>query len=721
MVKRFLHWLFIRLYNVEIRGLENYKNAGPRVLIIANHISYLDPLLLGVFLPDRVTFAINTYIARKLWIKPFLALSQVFPMDPTNPLSTKALIGYLKEDQKAIVFPEGRITVTGSLMKIYDGTGLVAVKSRAAVLPIRIDGPQYTPFSHLRGRVRIRWLPKIRLTILPAVRLDPPNTISGREKRKYAGRLLADLMTDMMFDTSNYRRTIYSALLDARKVNGARHIVVEDVNRKPLTYDGLITRIFLIGNELRRFTEIGEQVGILLPNTISTVVTMLGLQVQRRVPAMLNYSIGAQGISSACRTARINSVITSRKFLSTAGFDALAETLARDVKIVYLEDLLVGISIYTKFRGFLYTQFSKIWRGETEQNPDSAAVILFTSGSEGTPKGVVLSHANMLANREQLAARVDFSSNDIILNVLPLFHSFGLTAGTLLPLLSGMRTFLYPSPLHYRIVPEIAYDINATILFGTNTFLLGYARNAHPYDFYSIRYVFAGAEKLQEETRQIWSTKFGIRIFEGYGATETSPVLAANTPMDNLYGAVGRFLPGIEYRLEPVSGVSKGARLHVRGPNVMLGYLLAKQPGIVIAPRSRYGEGWYDTGDVVDIDDAGFITICGRIKRFAKIGGEMVSLAVAEEIAAQIWPKGQHAVVSLPDPKKGEQLVLVSDLKNLNLREMQKKAKGIGEINLPKVFFSVDSIPLTGSGKIDYNSVTEIAKQQIIEVADESV
>ncbi|MGR9105488.1 MAG: AMP-binding protein [Gammaproteobacteria bacterium] len=714
MLKLVLRWLFSILYQVEVCGLENYQKAGERVLIVANHISLLDPLLIAVFLPHPVTFAINTQIARKAWVKPFLLLCRVFPMDPTNPLSSKALIAYLKENRRAVIFPEGRITVTGSLMKIYDGTGLVAVKSGAAVLPIRIDGAQYTPFSRMRGRVRLRWFPKIRLSILPAVRLNPPATVEGRDRRKHAGRMLADQMTEMMFETSNYRRTIFTALLDARKVHGGRHRVLEDIHREPLSYDALIMRAFCLAYQFRRTIAPGEIVGILLPNTAATVITMFGLQCCARVPAMLNYSTGVQGMASACRTAQIKTLITSREFLKAIGLESLTEHLTEGLQVLYLEDLSAQISLVTRCKGYLRSQTARFRHdAESTRNPDSPAVVLFTSGSEGTPKGVVLSHANLLANRAQLAARVDFSSEDIILNVLPLFHSFGLTAGTLLPLLSGMRTFLYPSPLHYRVVPEISYDINATILFGTNTFLAGYARHAHPYDFYSVRYVFAGAEKLQDETRQLWSTKFGIRIFEGYGATETSPVLAANTPMDNSYGAVGRFLPGIEYRLEEVPGVADGARLHVRGPNVMLGYLLAEHPGVIRSPHSRFGEGWYDTGDIVAVDEAGFLTIRGRAKRFAKIGGEMVSLAAAEELVGRIWPAGQHAVVALPDPKKGEQLVLVTDVEEATREQLIRHAKGVGEINLPKIVIPVDSLPLTGSGKIDYPAVTRLAGQSL--------
>src|SRR5690606_17075623 len=202
--------------------------------------------------------------------------------------------------------------------------------------------------------------------------------------------------------------------------------------------------------------------------------------------------------------------------------------------------------------------------------PDDPAVILFTSGSEGEPKGVMLSHTNLLSNREQLAARFDFNAQDVILNVLPVFHAFGLTAGTLLPLLSGMRLFLYPSPLHYRIIPEVAYDINATILFGTNTFLHGYAKHAHPYDFYSVRYVFAGAEKLQSDTRRIWMEKVGLRVLKSYEATKSSTVSSSNAPMYYREGTVGRFFPGVKWRVEEVPCVAEGGRVNVEGPNVLL-------------------------------------------------------------------------------------------------------------------------------------------------------
>jgi len=326
---------------------------------------------------------------------------------------------------------------------------------------------------------------------------------------------------------------------------------------------------------------------------------------------------------------------------------------------------------------------------------------LFTSGSEGEPKGVVLSHANLLANREQLAARLDLNAQDTILNALPMFHAFGLTAGTLLPLFYGMKTFLYPSPLHYRIIPEIAYDLNATILFGTNTFLAGYAKYAHPYDFYSVRYVFAGAEKLQDDTRRLWVDKFGIRVLEGYGTTETSPILAANTPMFYQEGTVGRFMPGIDWQLEEVEGVSEGGRLHVAGPNIMLGYLRPQRPGHLEPPQSRFGLGWYDTGDIVRVDDHGFVTICGRVKRFAKIGGEMVSLTAVEDIAARVWPGTLHAAVTLSDEKKGEKSSLSHNSASLSAASSCEAHKLWGSANFtpPEKFFMPRRSPCSDPAK----------------------
>ncbi|WP_341325611.1 AMP-binding protein [Methylotuvimicrobium sp. KM2] len=710
MLKPFLHRLLTFIFKVELKGLDNYHKAGPRVMIISNHTSFLDPLLLGVFLPDDITFAINTQISERWWLKPFLKLSRVFPMDPTHPMSLKELINHLKNPTKTVIFPEGRITVTGSVMKIYDGPGMVADKSQATVLPIRIKGAEYTHFSKLRNIVRLRLFPKITIQILPPTTIEVPNDLRGRHRRHFCGQILADIMTDMMFATSHYQQSIFAALLEARRIHGGKHTVAEDLERKPLSYDRLITATLCLGRVLKKITVTGENVGVMLPNSTKTLCTVLSLQLYGRTPAMLNFSTGSAGMLSACSTAKIKTVLTSRRFIELARLEDEADRLSQQVELIYLEDLAGQITPVSKLVGLIKCKTANIWYKHTEFSYDNPAVILFTSGSEGTPKGVVLSHANILANHKQLEARINFNAQDVVLNFLPMFHSFGFTVGTMLPILNGMTTFFYPSPLHYAIVPEMAYELNATIMFGTNTFLAAYAKKAHAYDFYNMRYVVAGAEKLQESTRQIWSEKFGIRILEGYGATETAPVTSVNTPMEFKAGTVGRFMPKMEYKLEPIPGIDQGGQLHVKGPNIMQGYLLAKNPGQLVPPKSVYGEGWYDTGDIVDVDDEGFITIKGRSKRFAKIAGEMVSLTVVEQLATKAWPDALHAAVTLPDEKKGEQIILLTTQKSASARDLEAVAEGVSKIVLPKKIMIVDKVPVLASGKIDYPAATELAK-----------
>lgn len=708
-VRNFFRAVFTFLYRVEVRGIENYLSAGERVVIIVNHTSFIDALLLATFLPDKLAFAINTTMSKKWWVRLFLCLVDSYPVDPANPMAIKSLIDFVKEDKRCIIFPEGRLTVTGALMKIYEGPGLIADRSGGKLLPICIQGAQLTPFSRLRGKVRIRMMPKITITIFPSKNLEVPSEITGRKRRQQIGYKLYDAMTEMMFLSSNYQQTLFSSLLDAKSSYGGGFSVLEDIERQPLNYRQLISRCFILGGIIAKTTQEHEAVGVLLPNMVTNAVTFFSLHAFNRVPAMLNYSTGVNNVVVACQTAQIQTVYSSRRFVHMAKLEDMVAALEKaEVRVVYLEDLRNTIKLTDKLKGLFMGLFPRIfYQMLHHEDPESAAVILFTSGSEGTPKGVVLSHKNIQANRLQLAASVDFNVNDKVFNALPIFHSFGLTGGMLLPILSGIKIFFYPSPLHYRIVPELIYDTNATILFGTDTFLSGYARFAHPYDFYSVRYVFAGAEALKNETRIVWSQKFGVRVFEGYGATETSPVLATNTPMQNKPGTVGRLLPGLKCELVAVPGIDQGGVLKVNGPNVMKGYLLANKPGVLVPPQN----GWYETGDIVSIDDTGFVTIKGRVKRFAKIAGEMVSLAMVEQKVQQLWPEAQHAVVNVPDAKKGEQLVLVTTQQAATRDEVIRFAKSVqmGEIMIPRKVTVVKEMPLLGSGKINYPGVMELA------------
>lgn len=709
MLKFILRQIFTLLYKVKVSGLENYHKAGEQVLIVVNHLSFIDAMLIATFLPGKPTFAVNTFIASQWWMKPFLALSDTCALDPTNPMATKSLIQEIKKGKKCVIFPEGRITVTGSLMKVYEGPGMIADKSGALILPIRLDGAQYTPFSRLKGHVKIRRFPQITLTILKPIKFDVPDHITGRQRRIANADKLYDIMTEMLFESSDYRKTLFNSLLDARNIHGKKHEIIVDIQRKEITYQQLITRSLILGKQIAQHTEHGQYVGFMFPNMCTSIVTFFAMQAYGRVPAMLNYSTGAANFIAACKVAKINTICTSKKFIQEAKLDTLI-TLAENenIKIIYLEDIATKINLIDKITGFITSKYINFFLDKINHaHADDPAVILFTSGSEGLPKGVVLSHTNIQANRFQLASRVDFSSRDTVFNALPIFHSFGLTGGTILPILSGIKTFFYPSPLHYRIIPEMIYDTNSTIMFGTNTFLANYAKYAHAYDFYSLRYVFAGAEKLDSEVKKVWSEKFCVTIFEGYGATETSPALSTNTPMHHKHGTVGRLMPGIQYRLEKIDGINDGQKLLVHGPNIMKGYLLSDQPGQIIPPQ----DGWYDTGDIVDIDDEGYIKIMGRAKRFAKIGGEMVSLTAVETYLKQLSPAHHHAVVALADPKKGEQLILLtthSDLKRQDI-SMHFKTCGASELGIPKTIVVLGNIPLLGTGKTDYVAAKQIA------------
>jgi len=701
------------LYRVEVVGASNMPDPGTPSVVVVNHVSFLDGILIAAFMPGRPTFAVATKYAHAWWMKPALMLFDAFPVDPANPMAAKAMVKAVRDEGRTLViFPEGRITTTGALMKVFDGPGMVAAKADAPVVPIRIDGAQYTPFSRLKGKVRRRMFPKIRLTVLEPRRFEIGDEGSARERRRAAGRELYDRMSTMVFETSGDDVTLFGALIAASQIHGTGSVILEDIKRQPISYGRLLTGSFALGGRLVEGTQKGEAVGLLLPNVNAAVVSFFGLHAYGRVPAMLNYTAGLAALRGACETARIARVVTSRAFVEQAKLGdvvrRLEENAGHAVRIVYLEDVAPGIGLRAKLTAAVRARFATRVHARVGVDPGAPAVILFTSGSEGVPKGVVLSHRNLLANSRQLAARVDFNPADVVLNALPVFHSFGLGGGTLLPLLNGVRVFLYPSPLHYRIVPAVAYDTNATILFGTDTFLSGYARMASPYDFYSIRYVFAGAEKVKAATRKSFSDKFGLRILEGYGATETSPVIAVNTPMHFLADSVGRLLPGMEARLETVPGIDEGGRLFVRGPNVMLGYYLASNPGVLVPPV----DGWHDTGDIVTIDGEGFIQIRGRAKRFAKIGGEMVSLPAVEANAALVWQGADSAVVTRPDPKKGEQLVLFTTAHGARASDFATwaRANGVAELAVPREIRIVEALPVLGTGKTDYVSIEAMAR-----------
>lgn len=710
-LRRLIGALLRTLFRVEIRGLDNYRRAGSRFIIVSNHVSFLDAPLLAALLPDLPTFAISKRVAKLWWLRPWLRLVRTIGVDFGSPLSFKHMVHAVRQGRPCMIFPEGRLTHTGALMKIYEGPAFIADRAEAAVLPVHIEGAQHSRFTYLHGKFRRRWFPKIIITIGRPHRLRLDSNATSRRRRQLGAGRITDMLANVAFESRPRQRTLFEALLAAREVHGGSRPLIEDLDWTPISYDRLVLGSLVLGRRLAGLTKPGERVGVLLPNAVGCVVTFFALQGFGRVPAMLNFTAGAAGLLGACRTAGVRLVLTSRRFVDKAGLHATLDEIRSEVDLVYLEDLRASIGTKAKLCGLLDRARAKAVHARQRLRPSAPAVILFTSGTEGAPKGVALSHDNILSNCAQVRARVDFTPADKVFNALPMFHSFGLTAGMVLPLISGVPLFLYPSPLHYRTIPEAVYWTRATILFGADTFLAGYARRAHPFDMSSIRYVFAGAERLRGDTRELWADKFGIRILEGYGATETSPVLSLNTPMFSRRGTVGRLLPGIHSRLVPVPGVPAGGVLHVWGPNVMLGYINAAAPDVIVPPPG----GWYETGDVVDMDEQGFVTIRDRLKRFAKVAGEMVALGTVEQLAAELWPQDRHAAASLPDGQRGERIVLVSSARHASRAALAEAArdKGLSELAVPRAILTVDEVPLLPTGKVDHRAVKALAAEQV--------
>lgn len=513
------------------------------------------------------------------------------------------------------------------------------------------------------------------------------------------------------FDVKRTERSIISALLEARKNFGGKTIAIWDADDRQLSYDEIVRASFALGSAMRKFAKPKEKIGIMLPTGVGAVLAFFAIHAFGRVPAMLNFTAGARNLKAACAAGEVKVIATARRFVELAKLEPLIEELSTVAKIVYLEDVREKLSPLDKLAAVVGSLLPH-WVFKNWPHYDETAVILFTSGTEGDPKGVVLSHGNILSNIEQVRAHIDlYPGKDVLFNPLPTFHCFGLTVGALMPLLIGIKTVCHPSPLHVKEITKRVRVTKSTILLATDTFISQYARASDEGDLSTLRLAVCGAERVRDETRALLRRRCNMEILEGYGVTEAAPVVAANQPGANKLGTVGKLMAGMEHKLEPVEGIPNAGRLYVRGPNVMKGYLKPDQPGVL----QPLVDGWHDTGDVVAVDREGFIAIRGRVKRFAKIGGEMVSLAVVENCASALWPDNMHAAVSLPDGRKGEQIVLITDAKQANRGEIVAWAQnhGVPELSVPRKLILVDQVPVLGTGKTDYATVTRVATERV--------
>ena len=712
-VKFCLRTIF-KIFKVRCNIQFDLADLPPKAVYVSNHVSFLDPIILFAFLPGNPVFALNGHLYRRKFIRFLMKKADILLFNPIEPGDIKNLIAKVDSGRQVVIFAEGRMTENGGLMKIYEAPGLVADKSKAPLIPIWINGPQYGFFSKTKGKLPHRPLPKVKITVGKPRSFKLKDEL--RRQRDHISNEVYQILREMSFEVNyNPNISLFAQLMKTAKVHSKKGLIhrpkfVEDIQRVPNSYKDIIIKSFVLGKYFKRRTLPGEHVALLLPNSIATVCTFFGLSAYDRVPVMLNFSVGAQNMMSMCQTAQVRIVITSLTFIKTAKLENAVEVLkANGFNVIYLESLRKDIGLWEKINAYLRY---KIKRVPHKDGGNKKAVILFTSGSEGAPKAVVLSHANIISNIKQMSSIETINTTDTVFNALPMFHSFGLTVGTLFPMLEGAKLFLYPSPLHYRIVAELVYEIGATIMFGTDTFFRGYGRIAHPFDFHNVRFMFGGAEAVKADTRDMWMERLGIRVMEAYGSTECSPVVTANNRIFNRFGSIGKLLPAMEYKIQPVDGIEKGGELVVRGPNVMLGYIIPSQPG-VLQPLE---DGWYHTGDVVEIDEIGFIYIKDRSKRFAKIGGEMVSLNAVDNMVrkAYEWMAPQdksddngemfsYGVVAIPHESKGEQIVLVTNNRMVTQDVLHSyiKNNGMSELYLPRIILFRDKLPVFATGKAD--------------------
>jgi acyl-[acyl-carrier-protein]-phospholipid O-acyltransferase / long-chain-fatty-acid--[acyl-carrier-protein] ligase len=703
-----LYLPFKIFYRIDDSAVSEAREGSAPVIYAIWHQSRIDPALMLSLLPEQTLHILDEASAGSIWLEPWRELARTIAFKAQHVFVSRRLVRVLKGNGRLAVYFPDNVEPDVKSFRLFRAVTRIAVQADAKIVPIFIGGARHLPFSKTPAeRAPRRWFPRLSINALEPLTISELVERSGGNPGASAANALFDRMAEARLAGAGLDRSLFDAVGDAANRFGPSRVIVEDVVTGSLSYRELLIGARVLGRRFAAMTRPGEAVGLLLPNANAVVMSLLGLSSGGRVAAMINYTAGPASVRAAVATAVIHKIVSSRAFIEKAGLSEIVEAAeAGGATFVWLEDLRAGVSRGEKLLAAL------LWRLPLHHQDSSApAVILFTSGSEGTPKAVVLSHRSLLTNAMQAESRISFSPTDKLLNVLPVFHSFGLTGGTILPLVNGVHLFLYPSPLHYKIIPEIARKIRPTVMFGTDTFLAAYARTAKDGDFSSLRFAVAGAEAVRPETRAIWRQRFGAEIIEGFGLTEAAPVVAVNTATHGRDGTVGRLLPGMQMRLEPVEGIPEGGRLWLTGPNLMLGYMTADRPG-ELQPR---GDAWHDTGDIVSVDREGFITIRGRVKRFAKIAGEMVSLGAVEMLVKALWPEENHAAVSVPDKRKGERIVLVTTAHDADPETMRKfgRQAGATDLMVPHDIVKVGEIPLLGSGKTDYVSTRRLALERL--------
>jgi len=706
---------FFRLTKVHFKIDARVRELCTKGVYVSNHVSWLDPLILYAFLPNNPIMVLHDELYRNKYIRFFLKKADVMSFDCMDPMSIKDVIAKINEGRMCCVFPEGRMTDMGNLMKIYEAPCLLSHKTNTPIIPVWIEGLQFSPFSQTKGYLPHRLFPKTFVYVDDPIQLKIDDRY--KQDRDYLRNQTYTVLKQTYFKkVFNPDVSVFGYLIKVAKIYGKdglfhHRLIAEDIQRKPVSYKGLLIRSYILGKYFSTITKDEENVGVLLPNMIVNLACFFGLNAYGRTPVMLNFSAGPALVASMAKTAVVQKVITSQAFILKAGLQDTVKALQdAGIEVVMVEDVAKKLTLAAKIKGLLAY---KVRLQPCKRGGYTKAAILFTSGSEGMPKGVVLTHAGIVGNVLQTSMLEKLHLQDLLFNSLPMFHSFGLTVGCFFSMFQGAKVFLFPSPLQHRVISELLYKLNATVMVATDTLYRTYAKIAHPYDFRHVRLCYAGAEAVKNETRRLVLENLGIRLMEAYGTTECSPVLCGNNSIFNKFGTLGKLVVGVEHKILPVDGIAEGGELCVKGPNVMQGYIFADNPGVIVKPE----DGWYRTGDVVEIDEIGFVKMKDRIKRFAKVGGEMVSLSAVEIIAKDLMKDNDDFIcgaVAVPHDKKGEQIILVSNNREITNDAFVKavQEKEISQLYIPSVFLYKEDIPVLGTGKTDFISLKKWVLEQ---------
>ncbi len=709
------------VYRLDIRGIEHLPIEGG-ALLVANHVTRVDPLLLLATTQRRIRFVTAREFVAQGWLRSLLRLMRVIPIAPNDP--PRQIVAALTEARRALeegylvgIFPEGALTRTGNLLPFRPGFERIVRQTTCPIIPIHIGGAWGSIFSYYDGKPGLRWPRKLPYPIRITFGAPMPPTASAAELRLR----IQELSVDAVDAEKNPRRLLpLEAIATAR-----RHWfqpAIRDTTGKELTFGHTLVAARALADILRPALCDQRMIGLLLPASVGAAVANLAVSLLGRTAVNLNFTASPETVASAMRQCALRTILTSRVFLEKV------PSMAGLTGLVYLEDLLPRMTAARRLCSALRCLLlpSRWLVDPPLPGPDDPVTVIFSSGSSGDPKGVLLSHHNILSNIESFRMVLRFTGRDRMCAALPFFHSFGYTCTLWCPLITGFYASYHPNPLDAGTIAKMVREQHLTILLATPTFLLSYFRRAKPEDFRSLRWLVVGAEKLKPSLADAFAERFGIRPLEGYGATELSPVVAVNTPdvpaagvvqVGTKPGSVGHPLPGIAVRVvdpetrETLRPGEEGLLL-VKGPNVMLGYL-----GQPEKTAEVLRDGWYETGDLVRVDEDGFLYILDRVSRFSKIGGEMVShLAIEENLHDSLKAVSRVVCVTgAPDEKKGEQLVLFYTDEAGGAERLQELIRSCDLPNLwkpkPENLVRIDSWPTLGTGKLDLRRLREMARE----------